>query len=580
MILIGTKNSKLAQSLKKDLEALGAKVKVGKPKDKGFLDLLYSNRLSAIVCDERLPIIADEVAIDILNSLGNRLPVVVLGSQDEKNLSRIGQHVSVVSDHSSKGILAALSILGTIKENNFKSYFKSVPFYNQQIPIHQLKIHGGVGILLVDSSSISKIGLEYGIEVYTRVKEVFQGILFQLWGKKGSFRESDILCRKHHMSNTYYIFLGRSRLTGGLPYPGALEKVADRLTALLQVAIWDELAAKKSDRLLPDCVTSIPLPSVGYVGILANPCIDPLEIIDNGLENAKRVALAQTKRLKERQLEMMQALIQSDNLLKPHYQGIFHLQKIDETHIKQIEQEQSLKPLSNQIFGFESLLRFNKDHSDELLALEGIHGTGLKPEYLRPDVLFSIAKATKVSLELDQACLQLASFHGSKLPGILLVNILPRNLYYIDRLLHLFTHRKGLMFEVSESEAINNFELMNKSCALLKSLDMRIVADDFGRGFSSLERIIKIKPSIIKFDRSMIENIHMDPIKQAYVQGMVEAAKLIDTTLLAEGVEKWEEARVLKDMGIDLIQGFLLHRPESATRILEDLGMVRKKTVA
>jgi EAL domain-containing protein (putative c-di-GMP-specific phosphodiesterase class I) len=129
------------------------------------------------------------------------------------------------------------------------------------------------------------------------------------------------------------------------------------------------------------------------------------------------------------------------------------------------------------------------------------------------------------------------------------------------------------MFEVSESEAINNLDLMLKSRDHLERHNMGIAADDFGKGYSSLERIIKIRPDVIKFDRGMIQEIDKDPVKQAYVRGLVTAAKILNTTILAEGVETWEEAAVLKEMGIELIQGFLLHRPMAAKIIKDQLGI-------
>jgi len=154
-----------------------------------------------------------------------------------------------------------------------------------------------------------------------------------------------------------------------------------------------------------------------------------------------------------------------------------------------------------------------------------------------------------------------------------MVNILPRNLYYIDRLKVHFSKVLRIMFEVSESEAINNLELMMKSRDHLEKHAMGIAADDFGKGYSSLERIIKIKPDVIKFDRGMIQEIDKDPVKQAYVRGLVTAAKILNTTILAEGVETWNEAQVLKDMGIELIQGFLFHRPQAAKSIFTQLGI-------
>jgi EAL domain-containing protein (putative c-di-GMP-specific phosphodiesterase class I) len=71
----------------------------------------------------------------------------------------------------------------------------------------------------------------------------------------------------------------------------------------------------------------------------------------------------------------------------------------------------------------------------------------------------------------------------------------------------------------------------------------------------------------------MIQEIDKDPVKQAYVRGLVTAAKILNTTILAEGVETWEEASVLKEMGIELIQGFLLHRPMAAKIIKDQLGI-------
>ena len=131
--------------------------------------------------------------------------------------------------------------------------------------------------------------------------------------------------------------------------------------------------------------------------------------------------------------------------------------------------------------------------------------------------------------------------------------------------------RKDLMFEVSETEAINNFDLMLKVRQSLEQMQMRIATDDFGRGYSGLEQIIKIKPDLIKLDRSLIQDIHCDLPKQAFVSGLVRAAKISKATILAEGVELWDEAIVLQAMGIDLIQGYLLHRPQASMVIEMDL---------
>ena len=578
MILIATVNLELAKKLKKKLLQLGSKVTVISPKEKNFLAALGNQSLSSVVIDLVFGSLSLEVCVDTLNGIALRSSVVALHDDKlppKQLLPAFSDNITLTPGSDFTGVLTALGMLGAINSGDFKSFCRNVPTYNIQIPVNLLRRYGGLGIISIDTACFGKIGLEYGIDVYSKVKDVFQSILFELWGKEGNFREDDILCRKSVASNLYYVFLSRSRKTGSLPFPGALEGVADRVLSTLQKSILEELSTRKPRRRIPECVQNIPVPHVGFIGILNNPCIETSEIIETGLDDARKVSVAQMKRLKGRQLELMQTLIQGEDFLVPHFQAVFRLRDITEEQVKTADSEGSIEPLSSHIFGFESLIRVNQKRSNELVKCEDLSITGLDAKFLRPDILFALAKSTKVSLELDQACLKQAAEYSFGLPGVLMVNILPRNLYYIDRL-RTFFHSKSIMFEVSEAEAINNFELMKKSCAILEAHDMGIAADDFGKGFSSLERIIKIKPDVIKFDRSMVENIHEDPVKQAYVKGMVKAAEFIKTTILAEGVEKWEEAKVLQNMGIELIQGFLLHKPQAAHEILKDLQFEHK----
>ena len=578
MILIATVNLELAKKLKKRLLKLGSEVTVISPKEKNFMAALGNQSLSSVVIDLVFGSSSLEVCVDTLNGIALRSSVVALHDNKlppKQLLPAFSDNITLASGSDFTGVLTALGMLGAIDSKDFKSFCRNVPTYNIQIPVNLLRRYGGLGIISIDAACFGKIGLEYGIDVYSKVKDVFQSILFELWGKEGNFREDDILCRKSVASNIYYVFLSKSRKTGSLPFPGALEGVADRVLSTLQKSILEELSTRKPQRRIPECVQNIPVPHVGFIGILNNPCIETSEIIETGLDDARKVSVAQMKRLKGRQLELMQTLIQGEDFLVPKFQAVFRLRDITEEQVRTADSEGSIEPLNSHIFGFESLIRVNQQRANELVKCDDLSITGLDAKFLRPDILFALAKSTKVSLELDQACLKQAAEYSLGLPGVLMVNILPRNLYYIDRL-RTFFHSKSIMFEVSEAEAINNFELMKKSCAILQAHEMGIAADDFGKGFSSLERIIKIRPDVIKFDRSMVENIHEDPVKQAYVKGMVKAAEFIKTTILAEGVEKWEEAKVLQNMGIELIQGFLLHKPQDAQEILEDLQLEHK----
>jgi EAL domain-containing protein (putative c-di-GMP-specific phosphodiesterase class I) len=581
MVLILTKFSALAEELKKRLLAVGITAEVVSPKSKDLIKIIYKDDVDTLISDPELGGLPDGLSIDILNSLGHRIPCIILS--DVENHSSIATHhisdqLTVLSTDRVDAIVDSTCMYLKFRKTKLRNICQSIPYYNIRVPVSMLQEHGGLGVITIDASSFSKIGLEYGVDVYNKIKAVFQSLLFHMWGKPGCFRLTDILCRKSMNSNIYYVFLNKSRETGALPLPGSLERIADRLGNIIQNALWEELFAGNGQRVIPPYVKSIPLVGVGFVGVLQNPCIDAHETIENGLEFSRNVATFQVSRVKERQRELMQTLIQSEEMLLPNYQAVFELPGMTEDEVKEIGETGSIANVREKIFGFESLIRVQSRIVESRFKRFG--SGSINPKFLNPDVLFSMAKSSKVALELDQACLKHAAEKSEDLPGVLMVNILPRNLYYIEKLKGLFEGRKKIIFEVSESESISNFELMIKSCDYLEKNYMGIAADDFGRGYSSLERIIKIKPNIIKFDRSMIQNIHNDPVKQAYVKGMVEAAKILKTKILAEGVELWEEAKILQAMGIDLVQGFLFHRPQRAEDILADLGVAELETVA
>jgi EAL domain-containing protein (putative c-di-GMP-specific phosphodiesterase class I) len=569
MILIANKNQALTQQLESDLTQRGAKVSSIKLDDPESLNKLYMPSVSVFIVDDTISSMTRDALVDLVNSIGRRISVIVLRSKTylQNEGSTYADHVTVLEINNYDEILATAVFCFSGVNESIRKQTRTIPFYNQQIPVTLLNNFGGLGILTVDASGLKKISVDFGTEVYNIMKSVLHDVMVEIWGGSGCLRENDIVCRKSLSSNTYYIFMDRSRETGSLPFPGALEKVADRLSQGINNAMWKELFLPLKQRRIPECVQSIPLLGVGYFGILNNPCIDIHEIVETGLEASKTMAQAQLKRGKDRQRELMHTLIQADDLLTPHYQGVFYLQNIDKKMVDEAKVSKSIRGLSAQVYGFESLIRVNqaavREHSVE---------AGIDSQYLRPDVLFAIAKTTNVALELDQACMKHAARYAKELPGVLMVNILPRNLYHIDRLLNSFDKTCPIMFEVSESEAINNLDLMMKSRDHLLEHSMGIAADDFGKGYSSLDRIIKIRPDIIKFDRGMIQDIDKDRVKQAYVQGLVTAAKILNTTILAEGVETWNEAQVLKDMGIELIQGFLFHRPEAYQNIKDQLG--------
>jgi len=579
MIVLLSKRTELVQALHLALGRSGVECVVAKAESPKSVDLLYAAEVTGVVVDPAIESIPEFAWHDMLASLGRRLPVVVLGQEEGIAKHQGGRHVDTVTwlkTPTAEDVIAVLDSCGALGGRGVPRAQDVVPLFNAQIPLHMLKTNGALSVLTINASAFRKVAIEYGTDVYHRLQDTFQHILFDLWGSAGSFRSADVLCRRAAQSNTYYVFLEQSRTTNAVPAPGILERLADRLVVRLQNLIWNELLSDKKNRRLPECISVVPEFSVGHATAIHNPCVDSVELLEHLLESSFDVARVQLRRMKDRQKELMQTLIQAGDLLHPNYQGVFNLQEITKEIVDEVTATKSIAPLASHIYGFESLIRVRREVLDTRVANDGL--VFLESRFLRPDVLFALAQSTKVALELDQACLQLGVEHATGLPGVLMVNILPRNLYHIDRLQHMLTKRGNIIFEVSESEAISNFDLMMTVRTELSRMNMGIATDDFGKGFAGLDRIIKIRPDLIKLDRSLIEDIHEDLPKQAFVRGLVEAAKIAKSNILAEGVERWEEAIVLKEMGINLIQGFLLHRPQSAEMIKRDLESAALKS--
>jgi EAL domain-containing protein (putative c-di-GMP-specific phosphodiesterase class I) len=95
----------------------------------------------------------------------------------------------------------------------------------------------------------------------------------------------------------------------------------------------------------------------------------------------------------------------------------------------------------------------------------------------------------------------------------------------------------------------------------LKKLGPRIALDDFGTGYSSLNYIKQLPLDLIKVDKTFIDDIVEDNYAQAFVKLIVDLSNTIDTKIVVEGVESENQFKLLKNLGVNYIQGFLFGRP-------------------
>ena len=132
-----------------------------------------------------------------------------------------------------------------------------------------------------------------------------------------------------------------------------------------------------------------------------------------------------------------------------------------------------------------------------------------------------------------------------------------------------------LELELTESILMDDVDLALQTLQGLRSMGVKTAIDDFGTGFSSLSYIQSLPIDRLKIDRSFIKDLNNGDT--GAVAGLVISlgAKLGLKTI-AEGVETQEQAKFLKDLGCDEVQGFMYAKPMPENKLLEFIS--KRKT--
>lgn len=123
-------------------------------------------------------------------------------------------------------------------------------------------------------------------------------------------------------------------------------------------------------------------------------------------------------------------------------------------------------------------------------------------------------------------------------------------------------------FEITETVATEYSEELYETISDFQSVGIEICLDDFGSGYANLNTILKLPFSTVKLDRSMLHGICEDQQVALLYKNMVSIMQNLGHKVVAEGVETQEEVELLKEWGVDLIQGYYYTRPLSRVDLL------------
>ena len=119
----------------------------------------------------------------------------------------------------------------------------------------------------------------------------------------------------------------------------------------------------------------------------------------------------------------------------------------------------------------------------------------------------------------------------------------------------------NLIVEVTEEALASDNEVMFQAIADLRDRGVLFAVDDIGAGYSGLGQLATLRPAYLKLDRSLVQGLDADPTRASLVAAMNSYASATEALLIAEGIETEDELRTLSQIGVPLLQGFLLARP-------------------
>lgn len=216
----------------------------------------------------------------------------------------------------------------------------------------------------------------------------------------------------------------------------------------------------------------------------------------------------------------------------------------------------------------------------QLVGLEAL-SRGYSPQtgkQIAPLSLFEQAHDKETRLQLDRLCREKAikTFAAaSAVDTLLFINldavVIDNEVVGSNRLLNeIQKHRlapAAVIIEITESPSLD-IKALTAFINLYRAYGFLIALDDVGSACSNLDRMLQLRPDIIKIDRALLQQIHEDRYKQALFSALTNCAKQIGALVVAEGIETEEEAVTALRLGADFLQGYYLQRPVALETLL------------
>jgi len=396
--------------------------------------------------------------------------------------------------------------------------------FGERLPLIAKKFseYGAMGLTLVDAEGLGEIERRYGEEAHTRALGALSALIHALVGESLSI--DDLVVRGETGRNEITILLFRD--------PGEVDFYKRELPVMQRI-LWEGLRRRGQRVGYPYTRTLAPM-HVGSGAALRNPTIGAESQIRSALEEARNDAdLKARLELRQRRKRLFELVI--DGQVRSVYEPIVEVE-------------------TRTVFGYEALAR-------------GPEGT----ELYTPNKLFAMASEQDLLFQLDCLCRRSALDGARDFPrgAKLFLNVRPTTIHdpnfraeALDSTLEQCQlSPSDVVFEISEQESIENFEIFREVRDYYGKLGFQIALDDTGAGYASLEAVMELAPDFIKVDRAFVTGIHEDRARQEVLRALQSVAQQIGAKIVGEGLDKLEELETLKALGIPYGQGWLFGKP-------------------
>jgi PAS domain S-box-containing protein len=196
----------------------------------------------------------------------------------------------------------------------------------------------------------------------------------------------------------------------------------------------------------------------------------------------------------------------------------------------------------------------------------GVEALARFPDGQPPDRWFADAHEIGAGLQLELRALEAALATAGELPPYVQLSVNVSPALVLDPAFRALLDRAGdlrerLVVEITEHAAVTRYEDIRAALLPHREHGLRLAVDDTGAGYASFTHVLRLRPDVIKLDRSLLAGIDADAARRAFVTAIVLLALELGAAVTAEGIETVAELETLRTLGVDHVQGFLLARP-------------------